>query len=90
MVKSRQFFMIHKFKFENNNFVIDTNSGSVHLVDDISYDILDYIPGTFFDYTESYVIKKLSDKYPQKEIKEAFDELFILRASSSQKTATKN
>lgn len=78
MVKSRQFFMIHKFKFENNNFVIDTNSGSVHLVDDISYDILDYIPGNFFDYTESYVIKKLSDKYPQKEIKEAFDELFSL------------
>lgn len=70
--------MIHKFKFDNNNFVIDSNSGSVHVVDDISYDILDFVPGVFFDYTKSYVTKKLENKYPKEEIEEAYDELYEL------------
>lgn len=68
--------MIHKFKFNNNNFVIDVNSGSVHVVDDISYDILDFINGAFFDYTRQYVIKKLENKYTLQDINEAYDELF--------------
>lgn len=71
-------FMIHKYKFENTNFVIDVNSGSVHIVDDIAFDILDFIPGQFFDYSESYVIKKLSDRYSENDIKEAYAELVLL------------
>ena len=43
MIESRHFFMIHKFKFENTNFVIDVNSGSIHIVDDVLYDMLDLI-----------------------------------------------
>ena len=70
--------MIHKFRFEKTNFVIDTNSGSVHVVDDISYDILDFVPGVFFDYTKSYAVKKLENKYPLEQIEEAYDELFEL------------
>ena len=70
--------MIHKFRFNDNNFVIDVNSGSVHVVDDISYDILDLIPNTFFDYTKKYVLKKLENKYTLKNITEAYDELFNL------------
>ena len=56
--------MVHKFKFENTNFVIDSNSGAVHVVDDIFYDMLSYLDGNFFDYTENYLIKKLENKYP--------------------------
>ena len=70
--------MIHKYKFDNTNFVLDVNSGSVHVVDNICYDILDFVPNTFFDYTESYVTKKLSDKYSAESIKEAYSELFSL------------
>jgi len=70
--------MIHKYKFGNENFVLDVNSGSVYIVDEISYDILDFIPDTFFDYTQSYVIKKLENKYPIESIKEAYDEIYSL------------
>lgn len=70
--------MVHKFKFENNNFVLDVNSGKIYIVDDVTYDIIDFIPNTFFDYTESYVIKKLEDKYPVESIKEAYGELVAL------------
>ena len=70
--------MIHKFKFENNNFVIDVNSGAIHIVDDVSFDILDFIPNSFFDYSESYVIKKLQNKYPIDDIKESYKELVSL------------
>ena len=64
--------MIHKYKFNNTNFVLDINSGCVHVVDDICFDILDYIPNAFLDYTESYVIKKLENKYSTEEIREAY------------------
>lgn len=73
--------MIHKYKFENTNFVIDVNSGAVHIVDDIAFDILDFIPGTFFDYSESYVVKKLSDKYSENDIKDTYAELLSLHES---------
>lgn len=64
--------MIHKYKFRNTNFVIDGNSGAVHIVDDITYDILDYLNGTFFDYTESYVVKQLENKYSEHDVKDAY------------------
>ena len=70
--------MVHKFKFENNNFVVDSNSGAVHVVDDIFYDMLSYLDGNFFDYTENYLIKKLEDKYSASEIKETYKEIISL------------
>ena len=70
--------MVHKFKFENNNFVVDSNSGAVHVVDDIFYDMLSYLDGNFFDYTENYLIKKLEDKYSANEIKETYKEIISL------------
>lgn len=71
--------MIHKFKFEDYNFVVDTNSGAVHMVDDIFYDALEYMNGDFFDYTENYVIKKLENKYSKEDIKETYSEILELK-----------
>ena len=70
--------MIHKFKWDNMNFVLDTNSGAVHSVDEITYDALDFLNGNFFDYTEDYIVKKLDKKYPEKDIREAYSEIFEL------------
>ena len=36
--------MIHKFRANNFNLVLDINSGSVHIFDDFAYKILDYWP----------------------------------------------
>lgn len=70
--------MIHKFKWDDMNFVFDTNSGAVHSVDEITYDALDFLNGNFFDYTEDYIVKKLDKKYPEKDIREAYSEIFEL------------
>ena len=39
--------MIHKFKSKDINIVLDVNSGGVHVVDDITYGLLDYIEPPF-------------------------------------------
>lgn len=33
--------MIHSFKLNGYNIVLDTASGSVHSVDDVAYDVID-------------------------------------------------
>ena len=33
--------LIHKFKQDGNYFVLDVNTGAVHIVDEMVYDILD-------------------------------------------------
>lgn len=35
--------MIHKFKAKDVNILLDVNSGGVHVIDDITYDMLDYV-----------------------------------------------
>ena len=37
--------MIHQYKFNNYNIVVDANSGSVHSVDEVAYDIIEWIDG---------------------------------------------
>ena len=48
--------MIHKFSLMGTNIVVDVNSGAVHVVDDISYDILDY----YRKFTVGEIKEKLS------------------------------
>ena len=39
--------MIHKFKAKDVNILLDINSGGVHVIDDITYDMLDYVKPPF-------------------------------------------
>lgn len=63
--------MIHKYKMNGFNIVLDVNSGSIHAVDEIVYDILDYYKK---ESIES-IINILKDKYPPESIKEAYNEI---------------
>ena len=38
--------MIHSFKLNGYNIVLDTASGSVHSVDDVAYDVIDMYENT--------------------------------------------
>lgn len=67
--------MIHKYKMFRTNIVTDVNSGAVHEVDDITYDILDY----FENNDKAYIVDKLKDKYKENEIEEAYDEIVELK-----------
>ena len=63
--------LIHKFKFSGYNIVLDVNSGSVHIVDDILFAVLD----VFDRAGEDAVIAAFKDKYTDKELRECLDDL---------------
>ena len=65
--------MIHLYKNNGYNMVLDINSGSVHVVDDLVYDVLEQLqpdPGI----SGEQVTEALSEKYSPSEIAEAFEE----------------
>lgn len=70
--------MIHKFKLEGYNVLLDVNSGGVHIVDDLTYDLLDNVEPPFADKCPEGVMKKLSKSYSAEEIEECYQEIISL------------
>lgn len=71
--------MIHKYKLNGYNIVLDVNSGAVHVVDDLAYDILDCLDETNLTFElDEKIVKKLSNKYSVSEINETYKELYEL------------
>lgn len=63
--------MIHKFKQNGMDIVLDVNSGIVHVVDDMTYDVLDYYKGDNRDE----VTDALGGTYGAEELAEVMDDL---------------
>ena len=61
--------MVHQYKNNGYNIVLDVNSGAIHVVDDVTYDVIEL----FEDNSAKEIIEKLVDRYPQTEIEEAPD-----------------
>ncbi len=70
--------MIHKFKAKDFNILLDVNSGGVHLIDDITYDLLDEVKAPFERECPQEVIKKFDGRYDAEEVKEAYGEIYTL------------
>ena len=70
--------MIHKYKQNGMNIVLDVNSGGVHVVDDITYDMLDYVSPPFETECPDNVVSNLSQKYDMDDIKSCYDEIVEL------------
>ncbi len=70
--------MIHKYKLNGYNIVLDTNSGGVHVVDDITYDLLDNVKPPFDSECPQKVIDKLSIFYPVENIISCYNEIVEL------------
>ena len=70
--------MIHKYKYNDMNIVLDVHSGGVHVVDDLSYEILDYIKAPMDEKCPDNIIDGLSGKYNADEITSCYDELYSL------------
>lgn len=68
--------MIHKYSMQGKNIVIDVNSGSVHVVDEVAYDVLDF----YKDHAKETITEKLKDKYSREKIEEAIEELSALES----------
>lgn len=51
--------MVHQYKLNGYNIVLDTCSGSVHNVDDVAYDIIEMFP----EKTEDEIVSVIMDRY---------------------------
>ncbi|EXM37869.1 radical SAM protein [Ruminococcus albus SY3] len=70
--------MIHKYKLAGYNVLLDVNSGGVHIIDDLTYDILDSVDPPFAEECPAEVVAKLSRSYPAQDIKECYEEIVSL------------
>jgi uncharacterized protein len=62
--------LLHKYKLNNLNIVIDVNSGSVHVFDEIAYDVVDFI-----ERPVEAAIKALADRYAKEDLTDVYSEL---------------
>lgn len=62
--------MIHQYKNNEYNIVLDVNSGMIHVVDDIVYDII----GMYEENDTDTIIMKIMEKYTQPEFKAKLDQ----------------
>ncbi len=70
--------MIHKYKLNGLNIVLDVNSGGVHLVDELTYDLLDNIEPPFEAECPQNVVDKLSKSYSSEDIRDCYNEIVEL------------
>lgn len=66
--------LIHKFYLNDNYIVLDVNSGAVHIIDDLVYNILD-VNGL---QNREAVMEKLADRYQTEKVIEAYEEVKYL------------
>ncbi len=70
--------MIHKFKAAGYNIVIDVNSGSIHVIDDLTYDMLENIEPPFDPVCPEDVLEKLQKFHEKEDIWSCYDEVVEL------------
>lgn len=63
--------MVHQYKNNGYNIVLDVNSGAVHIVDDVMYDVIPM----FEENTKEEIIQSLESKYNKADVEEAWEEV---------------
>lgn len=67
--------MVHQYKNNGYNIVLDVNSGSVHVVDDMVYDIIAAYEG----HTVEEVVCQFEGKYSKEDVEECYAEITELK-----------
>jgi len=70
--------MLHKYKLGGYNIVLDVDSGCIHLVDELTFDILDSVSPPFEENCPEWVYGKFSRFYSREEIKSCYAEISAL------------
>ena len=65
---------IHKFEQNGSYMLLDINSGAVHVIDKLAYEIMDYFDGT----NDAAVLGQMAGRYPRGEVEEVLSELHAL------------
>ena len=78
--------MIHKYKNNGYDIVLDVNSGSVHVVDDLVFELVTIAEDVISENKEATLqdvlpkaLDALSKDYSEEDIKEALEEIFYLK-----------
>lgn len=67
--------MVHQFKNNGYDIVLDVNSGAIHVVDDVTYDVIEM----FLEHPTEEIVQALQECYPKQEILEAITEVQELK-----------
>ncbi len=62
--------MVHQYKNNGYNIVLDVNSGAVHVVDDAAYDVI----SLWETHTEDEIMQRLKPAYGEVSVREAMEE----------------
>ena len=66
--------MVHQYKLNGYNIVLDTASGSVHAVDEVAYDIIALCP----DHAPEDIVNIITQRYPdvtEGDVKECLEDV---------------
>lgn len=63
--------MIHKYNMNGYNIVVDVNGGAVHVVEDVTYRVLDF----YEDKNLEEIISLLADEFDRQKIEESYNEI---------------
>ena len=69
--------MVHQYRNNGYNIVLDVNSGAVHVVDDVTYDVIPL----FETHSKAEIVDSLKQSYPESEIEECYEEIKELSES---------
>ena len=74
--------MIHAYKMNGYNIILDQNSGCVHSVDEVAYDIITQYESKSKDEIKSYILDKYSDRddVTSEDIDLCFEDIEALKA----------
>lgn len=67
--------MVHQYRSNGYNIVLDVNSGAIHVVDDVVYDMIPL----FESNDKQSILNQMADRYDAAELTEAYDEIRTLR-----------
>lgn len=70
--------MIHKFKCNGYYLALDVASGSVYVLDELSYELLDYLTPPLSEVCPEPAIQALKGSYAAQDILESYQELYQL------------
>lgn len=66
--------MVHQYKNNGYDIVLDVNSGAVHVVDDVTYEII----AMYEAHTKNEIVDTLAKQYDKAEVEEAMEEVQTL------------
>jgi len=72
--------MVHQYKLNGYNIVLDTASGAVHVVDEVAYDIIE----NFKTHSESEIVSDITEKYDvsKDEVLECIEDVKMLEKNN--------